>query len=92
MMENADYPDRPTVQIVVNAMTAVRQASDRRLDIRTQRARLRVAAQQVECLLKASQVSLSGCPAELLDTVFEDCGQVGGRGRPQPDISHAAQR
>ena len=68
MVKDSNDPDSLSVQIIEDSMATVGQALDRRLNVSTQRAGLRMAAEQVEGRFEAPEIVLADLPAEPFDT------------------------
>jgi len=93
-VENAHDNHRPSVRVVEDAVTPVRQASERWRDIEVDPKRpcMRMSTQEIECVLKAFQISFGNLRAEAFDAEVENGCEIGGCCGAKPQFSHDARR
>jgi len=92
MVKDANNPDRGAIDIIEDAMAAVRQATDRRIDLGTQSPRQRMPPKQIEGWIEASEIGFGLLSTEFPDAVIKYPFKIGLRRRPQSDLSHAGPR
>jgi hypothetical protein len=92
MMEDANDPDGVAIDIIEDMMAAVRQATDRWIDLGAQRPRQGMPPKQIECRIEAPEIGFGLLSTELSEAVLKDAFEIGLRRCPQSDLSHAGPR
>lgn len=92
MMEDAGDPDDVALHIIEDAMPAMMQAVDGRLDFRVESAGPGMTPQQIERPLEAAHIFGADILAKGFDAVVEDRGDIRVGRLAKADFSHAARR
>jgi hypothetical protein len=91
-MKDANDSDRVAFDIIEDAMAAVPQGTDRRIDLRPQGPSQGMPPKQIECRIEAPEIGFGLLAAECLDAVVEYPFEIGLRRRPESNLSHAGPR